>query len=341
MDWMESQQLVGNHAVYIDLLSKHRGIKIAENYFYSLPDTSRNHQTYGALLSCYCSNRLNEKAMAIYEEMKELGLATGVLLYNNLMSLHMKSGQPKEVQRIFDEMKESNTFPDKVSYKILIESYALLDDIDSIERIVQEIEQNEGAWHWSVYCHLAAIYNSAKLFEKARLSLKKAELVMNGRDSSPFPFLISLYAGVSDLLEVKRVWALLKVRIHKARVPTNKEYLVMLHALKKLDEIAAMREIFEEWESNFVSYDMKLSNAVIEAYLEKHMVEEARLLLEKAIEEGAWPVLKSYMLFIGYYLKMGESDQARRWSFAASSFVKAGFKMGESDQARRLSFAGS
>ncbi|KAK8939484.1 Pentatricopeptide repeat-containing protein [Platanthera guangdongensis] len=326
MDWMESQHLAPDHAVRIDLISKLKGIQMAEEYFQSLPDLSKNHQTHGALLSCYCSKKLGEKAVAIFEKMKELGLVTGALEYNNLMTLHMKSGQAHEVERMFDEMKASNTLPDKCSYKILLESYALQNDIDSIERIVQGIEQNEGAWDWSVYCHLAAIYNSAKLFEKSRVSLKKAELVMNGRDTSPFPFLLSLYAGAGDLLEVKRVWGLLKARIHGTRPPTNKEYLALLQALKRFDDIDAMRDFFKEWELNLVSYDQKLMNAMIEAYLEKNMVEEARLLLETTAGEGIPPVLKSFWLFIHYYSRTGERDRAREWSSEASSFVKRGFK---------------
>ncbi|PKU80838.1 Pentatricopeptide repeat-containing protein [Dendrobium catenatum] len=328
MDWMEGQQLGGNHAVRIDLLSKLKGIGMAEEYFYSIPETAKNHQTYGALLSCYCSEKLKDKAISIHNRMKELGLASSALAYNNVMSLYMKSGQPEEVRRLFDEMKATKTFPDKCSYKILIESYALLNDLDSIESIVQEMEVKEGAWHWSLYCHLAAIYNSAKHFEKARIALKKAELMMNGRDSSPFPFLISLYAAAGDLLEAKRVWASLNARIQKSRFPTNKEYLVLLQALKKLHDVAALKVLFEEWESNCVSYDMKLVNAVIGAYLEKHMVEEAIQLLEKAMEEGAHLVLKSFWLFIDHYIKKGEKDQARRWSVAASSLVKRGHSGG-------------
>ncbi|KAL0904394.1 hypothetical protein M5K25_026495 [Dendrobium thyrsiflorum] len=274
MDWMEGQQLGGNHAVRIDLLSKLKGIGMAEEYFYSIPDTAKNHQTYGALLSCYCSEKLNNKAIAIHNKMKELGLASSALAYNNVMSLHMKSGQPEEVRRLFDEMKATKTFPDKCSYKILIESYALLNDIDSIESIVQEME------------------------------------------------------GAGDLLEAKRVWASLNARIQKSRLPTNKEYLVMLQALKKLNDVAALKVLFEEWESNCVSYDMKLVNAVIGAYLEKHMVEEARQLLEKAMEEGAHLVLKSFWLFIDHYIKKGEKDQARWWSVEASSLVKRGHSGG-------------
>lgn len=321
---MESQQLVYNHAVHIDLLSKVKGIGMAEEYFYSIPPNAKNHQTYGALLSCYCSEKLKDKAIAIYEKMKELGLASSALAYNNVMSLYMKLGQPEEVRRLFTEMKTTKTIPDKCSYKILIESYALLNDIGSIESIVQEMEGKEGAWHWSLYCHLAAIYNSAKLFEKAKISLKKAELMMNGKDSSPFPFLISLYAGAGDLLEVKRVWGLLKARIRKSRMPTNKEYLAMLQALKKLDDRAALRLLFQEWESNCVSYDMKLANIVIGAYLEKQMVEEARQLLEKAMEKGASLFLKSFCLFIDHHLKNGEKDRASRWSLVASRLVKRG-----------------
>ncbi|KAG0478330.1 hypothetical protein HPP92_013049 [Vanilla planifolia] len=322
MDWMESQHMVGSHAVHIDLLSKVKGIRMAEEYFCNLPAPAKHLQTYGALLCCYCSKKMKHDAFTIYEKMKELELVSCAFVHNNLMSLYLKLGQPEEVHKLFEEMKASNNIPDKCSYKILIESYAMLNNIDAIENIVQEMEGKEDAWHWSVYCHLAAIYNSSKLFEKARLSLKKAELLMCPRDLSPFPFLISLYAGAGDLIEVKRVWKLLKDRIKGDHLPTNKLYLVMLQALKNLDDFSSLKELFEEWESVCVSYEVKLVSTVIEAYLERDMVEEAIILLEKATEEGAHPLAKSFWLITDYYLSKGKLDQVRRWSRAASSMIK-------------------
>nr|CAD1833218.1 unnamed protein product [Ananas comosus var. bracteatus] len=282
MDWMEKRGMEithGGHAVRLDLIWKTRGIAPAEEYFSTLPNVAEQQRTYGALLNCYCSERMTEKATAHFEKMKELSLHSSAFVYNNIMSLYMKSGEFEKVPFLFDEMKTNNITPDNCTYRILIKSYASMNNIDYVDRAIQEMEGNRGALDWSTYCLLGSIYISAGLLEKAVIAVKKAELVMDRDDLSPFRFFISLYANAGNLAEVKRVWDLLKARVRR---PANVHYRLMLQALAKLDDVSSLKKCFEEWESGAVNYDMRLANIVIDAYTEKEMVEEAKLLQEKA-----------------------------------------------------------
>ncbi|KAJ6808694.1 pentatricopeptide repeat-containing protein-like, mitochondrial [Iris pallida] len=321
LDWMETKGVMssGGHTVRLNLVSKVMGIDAAEDYLASLSEPIKHQLTYGALLNCYCTKRIPDKAITLYKKMKELNIVPDTLGYNHLLSLYMKLGQYEKVRDLYQDMKASNISPDNCGFRILIKSFASMDDIDSVEKTIQDMEGSLVPFDWSTYCQLADVYNSAGLFEKAEVALNKAELVMGSRDLSPFPLLIKLYAGAGNLVQVKQVWKLLKARSPR---PTNRLYLVMLQALAKLDDMDALKHCFEEWEGGCVNYDMRLVNVVIGAYLRKDLVEEAKLLQKNARERGVLSDLQTQELFKDYYSKYGELESDHEWSEAATSMVK-------------------
>ncbi|KAG0476678.1 hypothetical protein HPP92_013519 [Vanilla planifolia] len=320
MNWMVEVRGMNlshtNLAICLDLICKVRGIEPAEEFFNKLPDSAKNERTYGALFSCYCSKKMAEKANALFLKMEEINIASSTLLYNNLMSLFMKLGQPEKVPQIFQKMKANNIAPDNLTCCILMNSYAAKDDIEAVEGIIKEMEEeDEVTIQWTAYSTLAAIYNSVNLFDKAELALQKLELLINGHEREPFHFLISLYAGAGNLKQVRRVWELLKTTFPKQ---TNLSYLMMLHALNKFDDVHGMKKCFSEWESNLETYDLRIANLVVGAYLRKDMEKEAETVLDKVKEKGLSADLRTCDLFIDYYLKNGKIDLAKKWSEVAA-----------------------
>ncbi|KAJ0978623.1 hypothetical protein J5N97_014097 [Dioscorea zingiberensis] len=324
VDWMVNTKgmnlSITNHAIYLDLVSKVKGIESAELYFSSLPVAFKKQQTYGALLNCYCNEKMAEKVIPLYETMKKLGLVSNNLVQNNMMAFYMKLGQPEKVQKQFKEMKSENIAPDNFSYCVLMNSYASQGDIDSVDEVVQEMEEaSDITLTWSAYSTLAGIYNAAGLFEKAEAALKKLEQLIDSRDREPFHFLISLYASTGNLAEVNRVWKSLKTTFPKL---TNMSYLIMLQALTKLDDLDSIERCFKEWESVHVAYDVRLMNLMIGAYLKKDMVKEAESLQAEASNRVEQFDFKTAELFIDFHLKKQEMVSALKWVKEASSQVK-------------------
>lgn len=311
IEWMEKRGFnlsYTDYAVRIDLLSKTKGVEVAEKYFGSLSEFAKNQLTYGALLNCYCTEKMPEKAMALFEKMKELNFVSKTLVYNNLMSLYMKLDQPEKVPPLLEEMKTAKVSPDTFTYNILINSYASLKDIEAAEKVVEEIKANgSSSCDWTTYSNLAAIYVATGIFDKADLALKECEKIINVRDRMSFHFLISLYSGTSNLAEVKRVWESLKSAFPKT---TNSSYLVMLQALTRLDDMDGLKKLFEEWESGCTSYDIRLTNVLISSYLRQGMSKEATRLLESAVSRGSSPNYRTLELFIDFYLKNQEMELA-------------------------------
>uniref|UniRef100_A0A0D9V026 Pentacotripeptide-repeat region of PRORP domain-containing protein n=1 Tax=Leersia perrieri TaxID=77586 RepID=A0A0D9V026_9ORYZ len=337
MDWMVNTKGMNmsytNHAIRLDLVHKVRGIEAAERYFDGLPDPAKNHRTYGALLNCYCSAKMEEKATDIYRKMDELGISSSTLPINNLMSLYMKLGQHKKVTNLFEEMKLKNVKPDNLTCCLLMSTYAALNKIDAIGEVLKEMEEKEVALGWSAYSTLASIYVNAGMLKEAESALKKLEGVVNVDDGrQPFDFLMSLYASVGNQSEVNRVWNKIKATFKKV---TNISYLGMLQALYKLNDADRMKQIYEDWESNYETYDTRLTNMMTRAHLRNDMTKEAELLWEKVKEKGADFDSKTCELFLEHYMRKGDMTSALNW---VENMVKLPKKQGKLDQDKICKF---
>lgn len=323
MEWMEKRDINLSHkdcAVRLDLISKANGISAAEDYFSGLSPSAKNRLTYGALLNCYCREKLADKAHALFEKMDEMNIASNTLAFNNLMSLYMRLNLPEKVHPFVQEMKNRKIPLSTFSYNIWMNSYSCLNDIEGVERVFEEITSDNGnLCNWTTYSNLAVVYVKAGLREKAESALKKSEDEIKkkgGHDCQAFHFLLSLYAQTSNLHEVQRIWTCLK---SASRITTNMSYLVMLQALARLEEINGLKKLFEEWESTCSNYDMRLANTVIGFYLKHDMIEEAEKIFRDAVEISLGPFCWTWRVFMCYYLESRQIDVALRYLEAAVS----------------------
>lgn len=122
--------------------------------------------------------------------------------------------------------------------------------------------------------------------------------------------LIQLYARTSNLEGVNRAWESLKLAHPKLN---NKSYLIMLLALFKLGDVAGLEKCFKEWESSCSTYDVRLSNVMLESYLNREMIEEANLLSETIAKKESEPKLRTLDLFMRVYLKKNQIDSAMKY----------------------------
>ncbi|KAG9457852.1 hypothetical protein H6P81_002360 [Aristolochia fimbriata] len=313
-EWMDSRGFnmsYSDYAVRLDLVYRCKGITEAEEYFNARSEPAKNNLTYGALLNCYCMDKCSDRALAIFAKMKELNFTSTPLVYNNLMGMYMKMGQPDKVPSLMQEMTEQNILPDVFTYNILMNSYASLKDFDAVERVMKEVEaRGKAVCDWTIYSNLAAIYVAAGLSEKAELALQKLESMGPFQDRMAYHFLISLYAGVSNLEKVKALWDSLQSAFPKT---TNLSYLVYFQALGRLDDFDTLKDCFESWESTCSSCDIRLVNILISAYLRRDMIEEAKLLSERSLNRGAGANFRTLEMYIEYYLDKRQIDLALKY----------------------------
>ncbi|PON61736.1 Tetratricopeptide-like helical domain containing protein [Parasponia andersonii] len=325
LEWMEMRKVnysYADHAIRMDLIAKTEGIVAAENYLSNLSPKAKNKFTYGVLLHCYCTATMENKALQLYEKMDQMGLVSNALSFNHLMIMYQKMGKPEKVLSLVQDMKQRSISPNAITYSVWMQSYASLNDIGGVERVLQEIEMvdEESCCDWATYSTLAGIYVKSGLLEKAKLALGKLEKKMKpGAPRWAYSFLISLYASIGELGEVNRIWKTLN-SVH----PTfnNLSYLVMLQSLAKLNDIEGLTKCFKEWESSCFDYDMRLADNVIATYLRCDMFEEAKLVFEDANKRISGPFLKAREKFMFFFLKNRQADLALSYLDDAVSEAK-------------------
>jgi pentatricopeptide repeat protein len=241
---------VSDQAIRLDLVAKSRGIAAAEKYFLDLPETSKNHLTYGALLNCYCKELMIEKAEALMEKMKDLNFAFTAMSYNSLMTLYTKINQPEKVASIIQDMKADDILPDVFTYNVWMRALAARGDIPGVERVIEEMKRDGRVTpDWTTYSNLASIYVDAGHFEKAEAALKELEKRNTSNNLEAYQFLITLYGRTQNLVEVHRVWRLLKRNCPRT---ANMSYLNMIQVLADLKDLPAAEACFKEWEARHI-----------------------------------------------------------------------------------------
>ncbi|GJN32070.1 hypothetical protein PR202_gb20543 [Eleusine coracana subsp. coracana] len=238
-----------------------------------------------------------DKGLELYENMKAMNFVPSTLVYNNLMSLYHKSGQPEKIPDIYKEMCERCVHPDNYTYMILTGSYITMNDLESAEKFLEKLQEVTSV-HWSLYTRMASYYVNLGQFEKVEVALEKAEQAIDNGEIPPWHFLISIYATIGKSSEVKRIWESLKSRFNTC---LNKSYLVMLLSLRRLDDFDSLQLIFQEWQSSNQQYDMRIANVMIAAYLDRGMVNEAEAILQSAMAQGSCND-KTYEMFTVFYL---------------------------------------
>ncbi|XVF62999.1 hypothetical protein PTKIN_Ptkin09bG0053900 [Pterospermum kingtungense] len=104
----------------IDLYSERSMVSEAELIFENLKQKGgANEFTYAMMLCMYKRNGRFEEATHIARQMRELGLLTDLLSYNNVIGLYAMDGRFREAVGIFKEMVSACIQPDDSTFKSL------------------------------------------------------------------------------------------------------------------------------------------------------------------------------------------------------------------------------
>ncbi|KAL3638226.1 hypothetical protein CASFOL_017597 [Castilleja foliolosa] len=313
-DWMESNKFETSNsdkAVRIDLYYKIKGMPSAEEYFNTLSESEKTTRTYGALLCCYCKEKVFDKAIEIFEKMKALNHTT-TLNYNNMLFLFYTTEKHEKVVSLAQEMEDNKIELDLYTYNMLINSYAANKDLDTVEKVVEKMKNNVELDLFTC-SNLATVYMNAGLTEKTNEFLQMMEKTKAQRNYKSYEACrtrIKLYSEMNDKAGVHRAWKTLKSAFPS---PNNTSYLFMLLALSKIGDQKSLESIFKEWDDNCTTYDFRVPNVVLEYYLSRGMIEKAGLLYESMVNRGAKPNLSTLNLFVTLNLQNGDIESAMKY----------------------------
>ncbi|KAG0501138.1 hypothetical protein HPP92_001210 [Vanilla planifolia] len=307
--------MVSDHAVHLDLIGNVQGLLAAKKYFESLKARDKTEKTYGALLNCYVRERLVDESLQHFQKMKEMGMASSPLPYNDIMCLYTNIGLHEKVPSVLWEMKEDEVLPDNFSYRICINSYGSRSDIEAMEKVLDEMEvQPQIVVDWNTYSVVANIYCKAGLNEKAISAMKKAEEKLEKKNGICYNHLISLYAALGKKQDMWRLWELQKQNCKKF---INRDYNTMLRALVKLGELEEAETLLKDWESSGNSLDFRVPNILLITYRQSGLMDKAQAMMDDFLKKRKSPPSSSWGIVATGFAEKGEMGMAYEFMTSA------------------------
>ncbi|KAB1209997.1 hypothetical protein CJ030_MR6G023546 [Morella rubra] len=172
-------------AIWLDLISKVRGLKEVEKYFDSIRDTSRMYEVYGALLNCYVEHLSLDKAEATIQKMRELGFLKNSLPYNVMLSLYSRMGKTEKLDILMQEMEDKGIDWDVFTFNIRLNAYAATSDIEGMEKFLMKMEADlEISIDWEEVYRIWTLYKKIGKFLNTGLSLHDKIISLDDLDGA-------------------------------------------------------------------------------------------------------------------------------------------------------------
>ncbi|KAI4342982.1 hypothetical protein MLD38_027538 [Melastoma candidum] len=313
-EWMIKKDLFTasavEHAVQLNLIGKVHGHSAAEIYFENLPEQEKTYKTHGALLNCYVREAKVDKSLAHLQKMQEMGIALTPLHFNNIMCLYTRIKQHEKVPGLLAEMRARKVLPDNYSYRICLNAYGAMSDINRMEEILTEMEtQPHIAMDWTTFCAASNFYIQAGIKGKASDMLKRAEERLDKKDEIGYNQLISLHAKLGNKEEILRLWELEKIACTRY---LNKDYMNMLKALVKLGEFEGAEKVLRDWELSGNCFDHLVPRVLFRGYCDVGQYENAEAVLKRIMDEGNVTVDSSWGKLAAGYSSKGDMESSLR-----------------------------
>jgi pentatricopeptide repeat protein len=95
-----------------------------------------------------------------------------------------------------------------------------------------------------------------------------------------------LHGSLGNKDEVYRIWQSFELAFPKM---TNRSYICLLSSLVRMGDIEGAEAFLKKWESVKSFDDIRVSNVLLGAYIEKGWLQKAEVLLERIMKNGGKP----------------------------------------------------
>ncbi|KAJ4913430.1 Tetratricopeptide repeat (TPR)-like superfamily protein [Raphanus sativus] len=264
-EWMSSHRVytlfpedVASRVLLIDTVL---GLKEAERFFETIPETMKDYTVYTTLLTLYArNNNTLDKAEAVFEKMRDLGFLLKPTPYNLMLSLYSPLKRHGDVNNLLTEMEDNNVEPDDLTANHALLVYAAVSDIKAMEKFLSSNQRIK--LEWGTCIDMAKAYLKSGSTEKSLAMLHRTELLVDCASRKPaYEALMSVYGDVGEREDVYRIWEL-----HKNAGSSNEGYRAVISALSSIGDMEGAEVIYREWELGGLPFDASIPNTLISGY---------------------------------------------------------------------------
>jgi pentatricopeptide repeat protein len=271
----------------IDALCDHGHVSEAENLclrsesppFPSLfpPDT----KTYNMLLRGWQKLKAFGRCRDFWQEMNKAGINKDVNSYSIYMNALSKGGKPGKALKLFKEMQRKKIEPDVVAYNTAILAIGHSQGVDFSIRLWQEMVEA------GLQPNSATLNTIVKLF-CMECRFKEAYCLVSRmrRKHGCEPDVLTYHCFFQYLTRPQEILSLFEQMVWSGCQPRMDTYVMLI---KKFGRWGFLRPVFDVWnaiEKHGYAPDAFAYNALIDALLQKGMVDMAREYDKQMVEKG-------------------------------------------------------
>ncbi|XP_071737592.1 pentatricopeptide repeat-containing protein At1g80270, mitochondrial-like [Rutidosis leptorrhynchoides] len=307
LKWLESQEKIEfgerDYASRIDFIAKMRGIQKAESYFDLIPKSFRGEFVYGTLLANAVLQANTKKAEQIFNKMKDLKLPVTAFTCNQLLLLYKRTDKRK-IADVLLLMRKENLKPSLFTYKLLIEAKGESNDLIGMERVLETMKSEGLEPDLRIQAVLARQYIFGGVMEKAIMVLKEIEGSNLNVNRRAFSSLLSLYALLGSLDDVKRVWGTCEPN------PRLKECTTAIEAFGKLKDVDSAEAVFDQMSKKWEKLSAKNYATMLKVYADNKMLDKGKDLVKRMSDSGCRFGPLTWDALVKFYLESGEIEKA-------------------------------
>ncbi|KAK4727098.1 hypothetical protein R3W88_032015 [Solanum pinnatisectum] len=306
-EWLESKNQLTfidrDYASRVDLIAKVRGLKKAEDYIGTIPESFRNEVIYRTLLAnCVAEGDL-KKSEQIFNKMKDLEFPLTCFTYNQLLLLYKKTDK-KKIADVLLLMEKENVKPTHFTYRLLIDVKGQFNDISGMEQIVETMKAEGLEPDVTTKSILVKHYISGGLNEKAENVLKE----MEGGDTKATRWacrsLLPHYAALGRADEVARIWQVCESN------PRLEECVAAVDAWGKLHNIEEAEAIFDKMAAKWPTLSSKHYSVLLNIYANHKMLSKGKDLVKRMADSGCRIGPVTWDALVRLFIEAGEVEKA-------------------------------
>lgn len=220
------------------------------------------------------------KCREFWEEMDRRGVCKNVYSYSICMDIQCKSGKPWKAVKLYKEMKRKGIRLDVVAYNTVIRAIGLSEGVDFSIRVYREMkevgcEPNVVTYNTIIklLCENGRVREAYKVFDQMR-------------EKGCAPNVMTYHCFFGCLEKPKQILRMFDRMINTGVRPRMDTYVMLM---KKFGRWGFLRPVFIIWkkmEEQGCSPDACAYNALIDALVQKGLVDEARLYEEQMLAKG-------------------------------------------------------
>ncbi|KAL2238409.1 pentatricopeptide repeat-containing protein At3g46790, chloroplastic [Sesamum indicum] len=215
----------------------------------------RDIVSWNSLISSYGIHGLGSKALAVFQEMVQLGISPSPISFVSVLGACSHSGLVDEGKILFDSMvTEYGIYPTMEHYACMVDLLGRANRLYEAAKIIADMRDEPGPEVWGSLLGSCRIHCNVELAERASRRLFELE----PRNAGNYVLLADIYAEAKMWDEVKRVKKLLEASgLQKVSGCSWIEVRRKIYLLKSVDELNPQIEQIHAFVENLSKEMMK------------------------------------------------------------------------------------